>query len=70
MMNESYKTDYLMHIKNAGMLWYIVDPFESAFESVAEVPDYQYQVILLNKLKLLLISINFISYLLSILSVD
>ncbi|XP_057336018.1 alkylglycerol monooxygenase-like isoform X1 [Microplitis mediator] len=42
-MNESYKTDYLMHIKNVGMLWYIVDPFESRFESVAEVPDYQYQ---------------------------
>ncbi|CAD6235892.1 GSCOCG00008032001-RA-CDS [Cotesia congregata] len=42
-MNESYQGNCFNYFKNVGILWYIVNPYESAFESVKEVPDYQYQ---------------------------
>ncbi|XP_076173525.1 alkylglycerol monooxygenase isoform X2 [Ptiloglossa arizonensis] len=42
-MNVSY-VDFFGHLKGAGKLWYLVNPYKTTFEFVHEVPDYQQQV--------------------------
>ncbi|XP_012276750.1 alkylglycerol monooxygenase [Orussus abietinus] len=36
--------DYIGQVKNFGQLWYLVNPYDSTFESPDAVPDYQQQV--------------------------
>ncbi|XP_011300940.1 alkylglycerol monooxygenase [Fopius arisanus] len=35
---------YFQQLRHAGKLWYIVNPYESSFEFVEQVPDYQTEV--------------------------
>ncbi|XP_024938420.1 alkylglycerol monooxygenase isoform X2 [Cephus cinctus] len=46
-MNETYNKNlyhYLGHLKDAGKLWYLINPYETTFEHHQDVPDYQQQV--------------------------
>lgn len=46
-MNETCdvnKFDYIEGLKNAGKLLYIVNPYETSFENIDDVPDYYLQV--------------------------
>lgn len=38
------RIDLIDQLKNAGKLWYLVNPYETTFEFSHQVPDYQQQV--------------------------
>lgn len=42
-MNVS-NVDLINELKNAGKLWYFINPYETIFEFPHEVPDYHQQV--------------------------
>lgn len=44
-MNIS-NVDLINELKNAGKLWYFINPYETIFEFPHEVPDYHQQVII------------------------
>lgn len=44
-MNVS-NVDLINELKNAGKLWYFINPYETIFEFPHEVPDYHQQVII------------------------